>query len=135
MLAERTSPSRLVCHFPLAIRYWAAPPLPLGTVGTAWDGNGTVAKVRIVRVYRPWDGGTAVHPQATQSSPLSCDCLKPPAPIYTYLHQSQAIPSGGSTTGQRNSCRGDVQESEVAESMIVRQGWCRQRIRGWFGKV
>jgi hypothetical protein len=30
-----------------------------GTVGTAWDGCGTVARVRIARVYRVWDGGTA----------------------------------------------------------------------------
>src|SRR5512135_1473995 len=36
-----------------------------GTLGTLWDGAGTLAKVRIARVYRAWDGGTAVYPQDT----------------------------------------------------------------------
>ena len=36
--------------------------------GRSGDANGTVARVRIARVHRRWDGGTAVHPQTTPGS-------------------------------------------------------------------
>jgi len=39
------------------------------TLGRQWDGPGTLARLRIPRVYRPWDGGTADLPQDT-SAPL-----------------------------------------------------------------
>jgi hypothetical protein len=50
-----------------------APTFP-GTAGTVRDGCGTVAKVRIARVHRAWDGGTAVHtplPPTTRRAALS----------------------------------------------------------------
>jgi len=52
---------------------------PLGTVGTVRDGRGTAARVRIARVYRPWDGGTAVHPQGTPYPPLFLPVFPGPA--------------------------------------------------------
>jgi hypothetical protein len=68
------------------IRIFGSPPLPPiqnqkskiknspdGTLGTPWDGSGTLAKLRIANGTRPWDGGTAVHPQDTPPL-LSCSC-------------------------------------------------------------
>ena len=62
------------------------PPSPLrtphlhGTAGTVWDGCGTAAKVRIARVHRAWDGGTAVHPQSTPPPHAARCCSPKPQP-------------------------------------------------------
>ena len=50
-----------------------------GTLGTARDALGTVAKMRIPRDYRPWDGGTAVHPKPPPSSYSAARPLLSPA--------------------------------------------------------
>src|SRR5206468_714540 len=34
------------------------------------------ARVRIARVYRPWDGGTAAHPQSTPPGPTSASVVR-----------------------------------------------------------
>jgi hypothetical protein len=46
-----------------------------GTLGRTWDASGTVARVRIARVYRAWDGGTAVQPQGTPPAPTRLGAL------------------------------------------------------------
>src|SRR6266478_8622221 len=54
-------------HWTLVFGHWTLQ--VFGTVGTLWDASGTVARVRIACIYRPWDGGTAVHPQGSPSLP------------------------------------------------------------------
>src|SRR5437899_7823767 len=57
-------PPQLSSAFCVLNRVLSAPSPP-GRSRLFRDIRGTLARVRSARVYRPWDGGTAVHPQAT----------------------------------------------------------------------
>ena len=63
---------------------------PDGTLGRSRDGRWDGRKIKIARIYRPWDDGTAVHPQDTplpsaRSWPASVH-LRSPKSTYVHIH-------------------------------------------------
>src|SRR5262249_16945265 len=66
-------------------------PIPLcGTLGTFWYAHGTLARVRIPRVYRAWYAGTAVQPHPPTHLPRTC--LRRTAPkCACYSSQTQLL--------------------------------------------